>query len=95
VIGANLLGWFDKPLPWRRGNLKQLKNVLLMPPSSSYMAKLPFGKLPNRRDFNRFMGDDAARQRYWRTSMAESQRLGDGFLQLADSGRLHERIKPL
>jgi hypothetical protein len=51
--------------------------------------------LPDRRDFNRFLGDDAGRQRYWRTAMAESQRLGDEFLDLADSGKLHERIKPL
>jgi hypothetical protein len=88
-------GWFDKSLPWRRGNLEQLKNVLLMSPSRDYLAKLPFGKLPDRRDFNRFLGDDAGRQRYWRTAMAESQRLGDEFLDLADSGKLHERIKPL
>lgn len=88
-------GWFDKGLPWRKGNLEQLKNVLLISPSRDYLAKLPFGKLPDRRDFNRFVNDDAARQRYWRTAMAESQRLGDEFLQLADSGRLHEHIKPL
>lgn len=88
-------GWFDKSLPWRRGNLEQLKNVLLMSPSRDYLARLPFGKLPDRRDFTRFVADDAGRQRYWRTAMAESQRLGDEFLELADSGRLHERIKPL
>lgn len=88
-------GWFDKGLPWRRGNLEQLKNVLLLSPSADYLARLPFGKLPDRRDFQRFVGDDAGRQRYWRTAMAESQRLGDAFLQLADSGQLHEHVKAL
>tara|TARA_R110000822_G_scaffold33935_2_gene96382 strand:+ start:6495 stop:6665 length:171 start_codon:yes stop_codon:yes gene_type:complete len=56
---------------------------------------LPFGKLPDRRDFQRFVNDDAARQRYWRTAMLESQRLGDEFLQLTDAGGLHDHIKPL
>ncbi|MFN3580194.1 MAG: patatin-like phospholipase family protein [Pseudomonas sp.] len=88
-------GWFDKPLPWRRSNPEQLKNVLLVAPSAEYLASLPFGKLPDRKDFKRFEGDDAARQRYWRTAMAESERLGDEFLELATSGRVHEQLKPL
>ena len=37
----------------------------------------------------------ASRPRDWRKAMSESQRLGDEFLELADSGRLIERIKPL
>ena len=88
-------GWFDKSMPWRRGNLDQLKNVLLLSPSRDHLARLPFGKLPDRRDFQRFVNDDAARQRYWRTAMLESQRLGDEFLQLTDAGGLHDHIKPL
>jgi hypothetical protein len=48
--------------------------------------------LPDRSDFKRFMGDDARRNQYWQTAMSESQRLGDEFLELADSGQLGERL---
>ncbi|PKM05517.1 MAG: hypothetical protein CVV16_01355 [Gammaproteobacteria bacterium HGW-Gammaproteobacteria-6] len=88
-------GWFDKSLPWRKANPEQLKSVLLVAPSADYLAGLPFGKLPDRRDFKRFLGDDQGRERYWRQAMAESQRLGDAFLELVDSGRLHEQVQPL
>lgn len=88
-------GWFDKGIPWRKGDAERLKNVLLLAPSPEYLARLPYGKLPNRKDFTRFMGDDASRQRYWRTAIAESQRLGDEFLELAESGFLGERLRRL
>ena len=63
-----------------------------MAPSRDYLARLPHGKLPDRSDFKRFMGDDARRNQYWQTAMSESQRLGDEFLELADSGHLGERL---
>ncbi|MDX5372996.1 MAG: patatin-like phospholipase family protein [Pseudomonadaceae bacterium] len=88
-------GWFDKGLPWRRGDAECLQDVLLVAPSREYLARLPHGKLPDRSDFKRYLGDDAGRERYWRQAMAESQRLGDEFLELADGGRLAEHLRPL
>ncbi|AZC32186.1 hypothetical protein C4K38_4234 [Pseudomonas chlororaphis subsp. piscium] len=88
-------GWFDKTLPWRRGNPGRLQDVLLLAPSKEYLARLPYGKLPDRNDFKRFMGDDASRQKYWRSAMDESRRLGDEFLELAASGGLGERLLTL
>ncbi|AUG44234.1 hypothetical protein CXP47_19705 [Pseudomonas chlororaphis] len=88
-------GWFDKTLPWRRGNPGRLQDVLLLAPSKEYLARLPYGKLPDRNDFKRFMGDDASRQKYWRSAMDESRRLGDEFLELAASGGLAERLLTL
>ena len=88
-------GWFDKGLPWRRGDSERLQDVLLLAPSREYLATLPHGKLPDRSDFKRYLGDDAGRERYWRKAMAESQRLGDEFLQLADSGLLGDRLLAL
>lgn len=88
-------GWFDKTLPWRRGNPGRLQDVLLLAPSKEYLARLPYGKLPDRNDFKRFMGDDASRQKYWRSAMDESRRLGDEFLELAGSGRLGEQLLTL
>jgi len=88
-------GWFDKPLPWRRGNPQRLQDVLLLAPSKDYLARLPYGKLPDRNDFKRFIGDDLSRQNYWRTAMDESRRLGDEFLELAANGRLGENLLTL
>ncbi len=72
-------GWLDKGMPWRRARGEWLDNVVLVAPSRGYLARLPHGKLPDRRDFRRFAGDDAGRMRYWRTAIAESARLADGF----------------
>jgi hypothetical protein len=88
-------GWFDKGMPWRRGDTGRLQDVLLLAPSREYLTRLPHGKLPDRKDFNRYLGDDAGRERYWRKAMDESRRLGDEFLELADSGRLAERMRAL
>ena len=88
-------GWFDKSMPWRRGDRTRLQNVLLLAPSRDYLARLPHGKLPDRTDFKRYLGNDAGRERYWRQAMAESARLGDEFLELVESGRLAEHLQPL
>ena len=88
-------GWFDKSLPWRRANAEQLQDVLLISPSREYLAHLPHGKLPDRSDFKRYLGNDLGREHYWRQAMAESRRLGDEFLELADSGDIAGRLQPL
>ena len=88
-------GWFDKGLPWRRSNQQGLQDVLLLAPSKDYLARLPHGKLPDRSDFKRFLGDDLSRNKYWQTAMSESRRLGDEFLELADNGGLSDRLVAL
>ena len=77
-------GWLDKGMPWRRARGAWLDNVVLVAPSRAYLARLPQGKLPDRRDFARYAGDDAGRMRYWRHAIAESERLADAFLAFAE-----------
>ncbi|HET8850873.1 MAG TPA: patatin-like phospholipase family protein, partial [Marinobacter sp.] len=88
-------GWFDKSLPWRRGDATRLQDVLLVSPSPEYLAGLPNGKLPDRKDFEKYTGDDAGRERVWHRAVAESDRLGDEFMELVTSGRLVDRLQPL
>jgi hypothetical protein len=76
-------GWLDKGMPWRHARGEWLDNVILVAPSRDYLAKLPHGKLPDRRDFRRFERDDAGRMKYWRAAIAESERLGEAFLEFA------------
>jgi hypothetical protein len=87
-------GWLDKGMPWRHARGEWLDNVVLVAPSREYLAKLPFGKLPDRRDFARFVDDGAARMKYWRTAIAESARLGDEFLEFARRPD-PSKVKPL
>ena len=88
-------GWLDKPMPWRRARGQWLENLVLVSPSPAYLASLPHGKLPDRSDFKRFEHDGDARERYWRQAMAESERMGDEFLRLADNGEIGARLQPL
>jgi len=52
---------------------------VLIAPSREYLAKLPHGKLPDRRDFARFAGHDEDRMKYWREAIAASDRLAEAF----------------
>ncbi|HYC38367.1 MAG TPA: patatin-like phospholipase family protein [Usitatibacter sp.] len=76
-------GWLDKGMPWRKARGAWLDNVVLVAPSREYLAGLPHGKLPDRRDFARFAGDDAGRTAYWRRAIGESDRLAEAFLEFA------------
>ncbi|MEX2474125.1 patatin-like phospholipase family protein [Marinobacter sp.] len=88
-------GWFDKSLPWRRGDATRLQDVLLVAPSREYLQTLPNGKLPDRKDFEKYLGDDAGRERSWRQAIAESDRLGDEFMERIETGTLSEIVQPL
>jgi len=88
-------GWFDKSLPWRRGDATRLQDVLLVAPSKSYLASLPDRKLPDRKDFERYAGDDPGREKAWRSAIAESDRLGDEFMELMETGRICDVVQPL
>lgn len=88
-------GWFDKALRWRRGAATRMQDVLLLAPSKAYLDSLPDQKLPDRKDFERYVGDNAGRERAWRSAIAESERLGDEFMELMETGRLHDVVRPL
>lgn len=69
-------GWFDKGLRWRRANQAYLHNVVLLCPSSQWISTLPFGKIPDRKDFTMA---DPSRIRYWQTVLQRSHELADAF----------------
>ncbi|MGB8855319.1 MAG: patatin-like phospholipase family protein [Burkholderiales bacterium] len=88
-------GWLDKSLPWRKAKGEWLDNVVLVSPSANYLARLPYGKMPDRSDFKKFIHDPAARMRDWRTAVAESERLGQEFLDLTRGDNISPHIQPL
>jgi hypothetical protein len=88
-------GWFDKRLPWRQPAPSNLENVLLVVPRRSFLERLPFGRLPQNRDFLLFRGKDEDRIACWRKVMEESRILGEEFLATVESARIREQVRPI
>ncbi|MEX2961443.1 hypothetical protein [Microbulbifer sp. TYP-18] len=81
-------GWFDKGLAWRWVRGGALNNTLLVAPSPEFVARLPFGKIPDRNDFYKFSNED--RVKYWRQVVDASKRVADDFYHLWQSDRIAE-----
>lgn len=86
-------GWFDKALHWRGHTEAHYANVLLVAPSREFVAGLPYGKIPDRKDFVKMSDPD--RRDYWRKVLDESRRLGDAFHELRDRQDFAAVAKPL
>ncbi|MDT8427528.1 MAG: patatin-like phospholipase family protein [Pseudomonadales bacterium] len=86
-------GWFDKSLPWRRADQSHFDNVLMVVPSAEFVRRLPYGKIPDRKDFQRM--DDESRLKYWRQVLHESERLADEFAALIADGSGVDRLQNL
>ncbi len=86
-------GWFDKLLPWRKSNPANFDNVVLLTPSAEFVAQLPYGKIPDRKDFEHL--DFASRQKYWAQVLSESEQLAAEFAQILDSGEIIKHLRPL
>jgi hypothetical protein len=87
-------GWFDKKLN-RRPDHNNMKNVVLIAPSESFVQTLPFKKIPDRKDFMTFKGKDRERMDYWEIVVKKNRKLGYEFFEAIQSGRIREIVKPL
>ncbi|OFJ49784.1 lysophospholipase [Janthinobacterium lividum] len=85
-------GWLDKAMPWRRARSgdSALDNMILVSPSPAFVASLPNGKLPDRRDFRHYGQDHAARMRDWRRAIAESERMAAAFARWVEQPDLRQ-----
>jgi hypothetical protein len=54
--------------------------VLLVAPSPQFIATLPNGKLPDRRDFYRYGHDHAGREAAWDRAIAECERFAEAVM---------------
>lgn len=88
-------GWFDKMFKSRQAKSENQARTLLISPSAEYLAALPLGRLPDRKDFAMKGVSQQKRKQLWRQSVAESQRLGDEFLELQQQQRFAEFLRPL
>ena len=86
-------GWFDKGLKGRVPHQSSYDNVVMLVPSSSFVANLPYSKIPDRKDFEVLEAD--TRIKYWQTVLQETDRLGEYFMRAVSDGTLVDAIKPL
>jgi hypothetical protein len=87
-------GWLDKPLKRRHRASAALDNVVVLCPSRAFVARLPNGKLPDRKDFTRYGADFEGRVRAWRRALDESERLAEAFARRVEQQRWHD-VQPL
>ncbi len=84
-------GWFDKSLPWRRAGARTMSRTLLIAPSAAFVARLPGGKIPDRKDF--YALTDAERFRRWEQVNAMSNALGEELHELIATGRVADHVR--
>jgi hypothetical protein len=75
-------GWLDKHLPWRKASRGHpwLDDLLVIAPSPAFLATLPNGKLPDRKDFYHYGPNHTARIRDWERAIGECGRFAEAAL---------------
>lgn len=86
-------GWFDKPWKRRWKASDRLSHTVIVAPSTEFVSRLPYGKIPDRHDFLNLSRDE--RRHYWNTVLKESQSLADEFLGLLEEPSLVDEVHPL
>jgi len=89
------MGWLDKGRKSRIADGRMLDDVLLLAPSPQFVAKLPYGRIPDRKDFLRLQGRDAERVTFWNTAVAMSRQLGEEFLEVVEAGTIRARVQKI
>ena len=86
-------GWFDKRLIWRRPHPSHVEHTILVSPSAEFVARLPYAKIPDRRDFANF--EPRERERTWRTVVDMCDEIADEFHEVIETNQLAARLQPL
>ncbi|MFT6269002.1 MAG: hypothetical protein ACJAVV_001820 [Alphaproteobacteria bacterium] len=86
-------GWFDKSLKSRSCHPDSYDNVVLLAPSEEFVAQLPHGKIPDRKDFSEMPAQE--RIAYWTRVIKESDRLAEHFLNVVEHSDPAQFIKAI
>lgn len=86
-------GWFDKFLGLRKPAFAE--RTLVVAPGPGFLARLPNQRIPDRKDFYRYAGQDAERLRDWRVSISEGERFAEAFRTIADDEDIAAHVQPL
>nr|WP_277611042.1 hypothetical protein [Microbulbifer celer] len=83
-------GWFDKSFRWRWVRGGAMQNVLLVAPAPDWVAKLPFGKIPDRDDFIQLTTDE--RLKYWNQVTEAGKQVAEDFYELWQTGAIADEM---
>lgn len=86
-------GWFDKSFKKRLPHTSSYDDVVMLVPSAEFVASLPYGKIPDRKDFENMPAEQ--RIAYWQSVISKSNVLGETFQDMLDNDQVIEHIKPL
>ena len=86
-------GWFDKKLGWRRPQAANVDRTILISPSPEFVARLPYGKIPDRTDFVSLT--PSQRITAWKDCIDACQELADDFREVIAKDQLAAYARPL
>ena len=86
-------GWFDKSLSYRKPRKASFDNVVMLVPSAEFVEKLPYSKIPDRKDFENMPAEQ--RIPYWQSVIQQSDALGEAFYSLVEKQDIADLIKPI
>ncbi len=86
-------GWFDKGLPWRKVTAENYTNVVMLTPSQEFIKSLPYGKIPDRKDFVNLSNQD--RKTYWNTVLTATDTLVEEFHDMMEKDGGASSVKPI
>lgn len=86
-------GWFDKSLTYRKPKSQSFDKVVMLVPSNEFVSKLPYSKIPDRKDFETMTAEQ--RIPYWQTVISQSDALGEAFHELAETRDIANIVKPI
>lgn len=86
-------GWFDKHLERRRAGPDLANDLLQIHPTDEWIASLPGGRPPDRRDFDELVDQPEERIRRWRDAIRRSEALGEELLDDLETGRWEEKLE--
>ena len=66
--------------------------MLILAPSPEFIARLPYGCIPDRNDFVRFQGHDVERIAFWNEARQQGKRLADAFMENVLSGSIRTKV---
>jgi hypothetical protein len=91
--GEIIPGWLDKRLPGRRADRKTMENVLIVCPSKGFISRLPYGKIPDRDDFKRFLGREHERLAYWKRVVDMAEMLKEELIEAVESKKIKKMVR--
>lgn len=83
-------GWLDKYTK-RRANGKELQNTVIVAPSKKFVDSLPYHKIPDRKDFEKFSDED--RLEYWNKVVEMNKVLGEELFEAIESKKIRDIVK--